>query len=162
MPTAKPYDKAGRQVLCQYLASARESLEELMRRYLCCTSEEDREELEDDMFIQLAQVLGLREKSRLQADEMPAPLWTPKAKGLWRRAEAAGLVDKNLQPTGTRQCAALLADHIASLLKLTQRWRHFETFWGIKNLRADYNKAFSSNHYDDMIDPIIQALGEIE
>ena len=162
MPIAKPYDGAGKKVLCQYLASAHESLIGLMQRYLCCHSEEEREKLEDEMLPKLAQLIGLRDKGQLQTDGLPAPLRTPKAIELWRKAYRTGLVDDSLQPTGTRQCAALLADHIASKLKLVQRWKHFETFWGIKNLRADYNKAFSSNHYDDMIDPIIQALGEIE
>lgn len=74
-------------------------------------------------------------------------LSTPKAMLMWRRLQQAGLIDDCYQPIKlTRAKMAVIADEMMyrlisdneKLLGVSDRWTHFETLWGKKNLRTDH------------------------
>jgi hypothetical protein len=60
---------------------------------------------------------------------------------LWKKAQTAGWVDANYQPTISRTQAALLADAMAERLKIENKWKVFETLWQRKNMYRDYYQA---------------------
>ncbi len=63
------------------------------------------------------------------------------------RAQAKGWLDDDLRPTVSRAKAALIADRIAECAGVRNKWKTFETLWGMKNLRADYNKALYQKQF---------------
>ncbi len=73
--------------------------------------------------------------------QLPEPLATDEAMVLWRKAQKAGLVDENFQPTLSRSQAALLADAMATRLGIKEKWKVFENFWNRKNMYNDYYRA---------------------
>ena len=74
---------------------------------------------------------------------MPEALATDEAMLLWQKAQRAGYVDDNFQPTISRTQSALLADGMAERLGIKEKWMVFETLWGRKNMYRDYYKALS-------------------
>ena len=72
---------------------------------------------------------------------LPESLATDKAMALWKKAQTAGWVDANYQPTISRTQAALLADAMAERLKIENKWKVFETLWQRKNMYRDYYQA---------------------
>ena len=72
---------------------------------------------------------------------LPEVLATEEAMALWRKAQTAGWVDANYQPTISRTQAALLADAMAERLKIENKWKVFETLWQRKNMYRDYYQA---------------------
>ena len=75
--------------------------------------------------------------------ELPGVLSTEAAMSLWQKAQRAGYVDDNFQPTISRTQSALLADGMAERLGIEEKWKVFETLWGRKNMYRDYYKALS-------------------
>lgn len=63
------------------------------------------------------------------------------------RAQAKGWLDDDMRPTVSRAKAALIADRIAECAGVRNKWKTFETLWGMKNLRADYNKALDQKQF---------------
>ena len=63
-------------------------------------------------------------------------LTTEEAMALWRKAQKAGYVDENYQPTISRTQAAMLADAMAERLKIKDKWKVFETLWQRKTCGA--------------------------
>ena len=61
----------------------------------------------------------------------------------WQRAQEAGLIGADNQPTGTRTEAALLANVLAAKLHIANKWKIFETLWLRNNMRGDYNTALN-------------------
>ena len=61
----------------------------------------------------------------------------------WQRAQEAGLIDADNQPTGTRTEAALLANVLAAKLHIANKWKFFEALWLRNNMRGDYNTALN-------------------
>ena len=59
----------------------------------------------------------------------------------WQQVIQAGLVDANGQPTVSRPEAALIADMLAEVLGITNKWKFFEQLWHRNNMRGDYNTA---------------------
>lgn len=59
----------------------------------------------------------------------------------WQHVIEAGLVDSNGQPTVSRPEAALIADMLAEVLGITNKWKFFEQLWHRNNMRGDYNTA---------------------
>ena len=59
----------------------------------------------------------------------------------WQHVIQAGLVDANGQPTVSRPEAALIADMLAKVLGITNKWKFFEQLWHRNNMRGDYNTA---------------------
>ena len=74
---------------------------------------------------------------------LPEALATDEAMSLWQKAQRAGYVDDNFQPTISRTQSALLADGMAERLGIKEKWKVFETLWGRKNMYRDYYKALS-------------------
>ena len=73
---------------------------------------------------------------------LPPKLSTDKALLIWQRLQQAGLIDEHYQPVGlSRTDAALLADEMAMLLHISDKWKTFESLWHRKYMRADYNEA---------------------
>ena len=73
---------------------------------------------------------------------LPAKLSTGKAMLMWQRLQQAGLIDDHYQPVNlSRTDLAILAFDISEFLGLREKWKIFETLWGKKNLRSDYNSA---------------------
>ena len=79
--------------------------------------------------------------STSEPPQLPAPLATPEAMVLWKKAQKAGLVDENFQPTLSRSQAALLADAMATRLGIKEKWKVFEKFWNRNNMYNDYYRA---------------------
>lgn len=73
--------------------------------------------------------------------ELPPCLCTEEAMKLWQKAQEAGLIDDNYQPTISRTKAALLAYVIAKRLGIQDKWKVFEKLWMRNNMRNDYNDA---------------------
>ena len=55
----------------------------------------------------------------------------------WQRAQEAGLIGADNQPTGTRTEAALLANVLAAKLHIANKWKFFEALWLCNNMRGD-------------------------
>ncbi len=91
-----------------------------------------------------------KEKVLVQEEEVPAlpdVLHSTDAMKLWEAARMAGWVDENCQPKLTRTLSAVLADHMATLLRIRNKWKVFEAFWKRNNMRADYNTALDQKQY---------------
>lgn len=74
---------------------------------------------------------------------LPDILATDKAMELWKKAQEAGYVDEHYHPKLSRTQSALLADAMAERLGIRNKWKVFEQLWDRKNIRSDYNLAFS-------------------
>lgn len=72
---------------------------------------------------------------------LPESLATDEAMALWRKAQKAGWIDANYQPTISRTQAALLADAMAERLGIREKWKTFETLWNRKNMYRDYYQS---------------------
>ena len=84
----------------------------------------------------------------------PAELQTEEARRLWDAARDAGWVDDNCQPLLSRPLSALLADRMATLLNIQNKWKVFETFWNRKNMRSDYNDALNQKQFDEFYEKL--------
>ena len=73
--------------------------------------------------------------------ELPPVLATEAAMTLWQKAQRAGYVDDDYQPTISRTQSALLADAMAERLGIRETWKVFETLWNRKNMYKDYYQA---------------------
>lgn len=73
--------------------------------------------------------------------DLPDVLKSERAMALWKRAQDAGWIDESYQPLVSRTKAALLADRMAGLLGIRNKWKVFETLWSRNNMRGDYNDA---------------------
>lgn len=61
----------------------------------------------------------------------------------WLKVKQAGLVDADGMPTVSRPEAALMADKLAKLLGIANKWKYFEQLWHRNNMRNDYNTALN-------------------
>jgi len=61
----------------------------------------------------------------------------------WQKVKQAGLVDAAGMPTVSRPEAALMADKLAKLLGIANKWKYFEQLWHRNNMRNDYNTALN-------------------
>ena len=86
-------------------------------------------------------------------------LATEEAMALWRKAQKAGYVDENYQPTISRTQAAMLADAMAERLKIKDKWKVFETLWQRKYMRSDYNLAFTRKSTLDFQEELKRLFG---
>ena len=90
---------------------------------------------------------------------LPEVLATDKAMALWKKAQTAGWVDANYQPTISRTQAALLADAMAERLKIENKWKVFETLWQRKYIRSDYNQALTRKGSLHFLDELKRLFG---
>lgn len=79
-------------------------------------------------------------KTAAPEEECPVPDVLERSE-LWQRVKDAGWVDEKGQPIVSRTEAALIADMLASRLKITNKWKVFERLWHRNNMRNDYNTA---------------------
>lgn len=89
---------------------------------------------------------------------LPEPLRTPAAQELLHKAQAAGLLDEELQPTCTNTMAALIASEISDRLKLFPKWKPFEELWQMKKLCNSYSKAMEQKGTIERLDTIRNTL----
>ena len=75
--------------------------------------------------------------------ELPDPLATPEAMALWQKAQQAELVDDYYQPLISNTQSALLANEMSKILKIRNKWKVYEKFWGRRKMYQDYYKAFN-------------------
>ena len=75
--------------------------------------------------------------------KLPDVLSTEQAMTLWQKAQRAGYVDENYQPLISRTQSALLADAMAELLGIREKWKVFETLWNRKYMYRDYYEALN-------------------
>jgi hypothetical protein len=89
-----------------------------------------------------------------EKSETPAELQTEEARRLWDAARDAGWVDDGCQPLLSRSLSALLADRMATLLNIQNKWKVFESFWGMKGLRSAYNNALNQKQFDEFYEKL--------
>lgn len=90
--------------------------------------------------------IDMKQAGDIQPQEvvaLPDELATDEAMRLWQKLQDAGYVDANYQPTISRPMAALMADAMATHLGIQEKWKTFETLWKRRNMRSDYNRAFT-------------------
>ena len=90
---------------------------------------------------------------------LPPKLSTEAAMALWRKAQAAGYVDKNYQPLISRTQAALLADAIAERLGIKEKWKVFEALWRRRNMYRDYYDAMNQDQTYMFLDKLKELFG---
>lgn len=89
-----------------------------------------------------------------EKSETPAELQTEEARRLWDAARDAGWVDDGCQPLLSRALSAVLADRMATLLNIQNKWKVFESFWGMKGLRSAYNNALNQKQFDEFYEKL--------
>ena len=77
----------------------------------------------------------------------------------WLKVQQAGLVDADGMPTVSRPEAALLADKLAQLLGIANKWKYFEQLWHRNNMRGDYNTALNQKKSLEFQDRLKKILG---
>ena len=87
-------------------------------------------------------------------NELPKALSTETAMSLWQKAQQAGYVDENYQPTKSRTQSALLADATAERLGIREKWKVFETLWNRKNMYRDYYEALNQKKSQEFQDEL--------
>ena len=85
-------------------------------------------------------LVALAASSEVSAVEIPEVLADSEQ---WQHVIQAGLVDANGQSTVSRPEAALIADMLAEVLGITNKWKFFEQLWHRNNMRGDYNTALN-------------------
>ena len=93
-----------------------------------------------------------------EKSEKPAELQTEEAQRLWDAARDAGWVDDGCQPLLSRALSAVLADRMATLLNIQNKWKVFETFWNRKNMRSDYNDALNQKQFDEFYEKLKKTI----
>ena len=87
---------------------------------------------------------------------------TPEAQQLWEKAQKAGWVDAERQPTerlSTKAAKAVLANVMIELLNIPQpSYEPFEALWGETDLRGSYS---SGNSYSKNIDLKTKIKGQL-
>lgn len=87
---------------------------------------------------------------------------TPEAQQLWEKAQKAGWVDAERQPTDrltTKAAKAVLANVMIELLNIPQpSYEPFEALWGETDLRGSYS---SGNSYSKNIDLKTKIKGQL-
>lgn len=86
---------------------------------------------------------GEEAKKASQTSTIPSELDNDRARNILQRFVDAGMLDGQFQPLVSRAQAALIADAVSMRLNIVKKWKVFESLWNRKNIRNDYNKAFS-------------------
>lgn len=86
---------------------------------------------------------GEEAKKASQTSTIPSELDNDRARNILQRFVDAGMLDGHFQPLVSRAQAALIADAVSMQLNIVKKWKVFESLWKRKNIRNDYNKAFS-------------------
>lgn len=112
----------------------------------------------NDMKTQSVSTAAGREPS---GDLSPA-LATPQAQALWQKAQEAGWVDKERQPTRkleTKTSRALFANIMANKLRIpSPMYEPFEKLWGDKELSKSYSAGNPYEKNQKIMDEIRDSL----
>ena len=90
--------------------------------------------------------------------ELPEALATEEAKRLWDAAQNVGWVDECWQPKLSRALSAVLADRMATLLDIKDKWKAFEGLWMRNNMRSDYNYALNQKQYGEFYEKMLRII----
>lgn len=106
---------------------------------------------------------GVRKEETAEVEAVAAAgpadvLRSEEAERLWAAAREAGWVDADCQPLLSRTLSAVLADHMASLLKIRNKWKTFEAFWHRNNMRGDYNDALDQKQYGQFREKMLKLM----
>ena len=115
-------------------------------------------DIHDNEHVTIVNKENHEEDAVIQEKTTPAELDTEEARRLWAAAQDAGLVDDNCQPLLSRPLSALLADRMATLLNIQNKWKVFETFWNRKNMRSDYNDALNQKQFDEFYEKLKKTI----
>ena len=111
-------------------------------------------DIHDNEHVTIVNKENHEEDAVIQEKTTPAELDTEEARRLWDAARDAGWVDDNCQPLLSRALSAVLADRMATLLNIQNKWKVFESFWGMKGLRSAYNNALNQKQFDEFYEKL--------
>ena len=115
-------------------------------------------DIHDNEHVTIVNKENHEEDAVIQEKTTPAELDTEEARRLWDAARDAGWVDDNCQPLLSRALSAVLADRMATLLNIQNKWKVFETFWNRKNMRSDYNDALNQKQFDKFYEKLKKTI----
>ena len=115
-------------------------------------------DIHDNEHVTIVNKENHEEDAVIQEKTTPAELQTEEARRLWDAARDAGWVDDDCQPLLSRPLSALLADRMATLLNIQNKWKVFETFWNRKNMRSDYNDALNQKQFDEFYEKLKKTI----
>ena len=90
--------------------------------------------------------------------KIPASLATDEAMILWQKAQEAGYLDAHYQPKLSNTKSAMLADEIATRLKIRNRWKVFEQFWNRHDMYKDNYEGRNQKQSLSFLDEIRTVL----
>ena len=102
----------------------------------------------------------VRPAAVLEARAVPEVLRTPEASALLNKAVAAGWLNEQWQPMVSSTKAALLAMHLAVILKIENQWQVFGKLWNRNSgsLRTSYNKGMEQKKAGDFLKQLKSVL----
>lgn len=115
-------------------------------------------DIHDNEHVTIVNKENHEEDAVIQEKTTPAELQTEEARRLWDAARDAGWVDDDCQPLLSRALSAVLADRMATLLNIQNKWKVFETFWNRKNMRSDYNDALNQKQFDEFYEKLKKTI----
>jgi hypothetical protein len=172
MEEDRPFDPSGCELRCGQLASQVTQLHECVRAARLHIQRLERRveslEMERDVFKDTLLRLLSGKLSRQQParpvltgkPQLPPPLDTEQAHRLWRKLQAAGLVDDNYQPLVSNAQAALIADEMAVRLNITKKWKYFGDFWNLKYMKSDLFRIKSQRQMIDFLNHLKATLDD--
>ena len=90
----------------------------------------------------------------LKGLNLPDDLNTPEAIDLLEKARQAGYLDDQYQPLISNTKSAMLADEIATRLKIRNRWKVFEQFWNRHDMYKDNYEGRDQKQSDAFLESI--------
>lgn len=92
---------------------------------------------------------------------LPEQLNTEEAHVLWRKLQAAGLIDDHYQPLVSAAKAAMIANAMGKRLHINvrRRWKDFQLLWHRQFMSSDMVRAQKSEFYDSFYKDIEKILG---
>ena len=101
----------------------------------------------------------VKDNNETPPPDLPPSLSTDEAMVIWKKAQDAGWIDDNYQPTISRTQAALLADAMAERLGIREKWKVFETLWNRTKMYKDYYQAVNQKQFLPFLNKLKQFLG---
>lgn len=89
---------------------------------------------------------------------LPDELATPEGRLLLEKARKAGYLDAHYQPKLSNTKSAMLADEIATRLKIRNRWKVFEQFWNRHDMYKDNYEGRNQKQSLSFLDEIRTVL----
>ena len=90
----------------------------------------------------------------LKGLNLPDDLNTPEAIDLLEKARQAGYLNDQYQPLISNTKSAMLADEIATRLKIRNRWKVFEQFWNRHDMYKDNYEGRDQKQSDAFLESI--------